>query len=57
VTAGGLPFKLSLSSSGLISGLPEENAEVIVTIEVTDSASPANTTSGDFAITINPTLK
>ncbi len=53
VTSGSLPSGLTLSTAGLLSGTPALTiANDRVTIQVTDSASPAATLSTSFTITI-----
>ena len=55
-SATGLPNGLSISSGGLISGVPKSataaSSPFLVTITVRDSASPQNSASKDFSLTI-----
>ena len=55
LTAGSLPAGLNLdAASGTISGTPTATASAIpLTFKVTDSASPAQTTSANFSLTIS----
>jgi hypothetical protein len=55
VTQGALPSGLSLSSTGMISGVPESPGASSFTATVTDSGSPAQSGTQELAITVaNP---
>lgn len=57
LASGALPDGLSLSSDGVISGSPTAANPFTFTVQVTDSASPAQTaTSKTLTITIQPAL-
>ena len=53
ITAGTLPAGLSLSGC-TVSGTPTTSGSSTVTVKVTDSGSPTQTTSGPETIVINP---
>jgi Putative Ig domain len=53
ITSGSLPNGLTLTpSSGLIAGTPKASGTFSVTVQVTDSSSPAQTASQGFSIVI-----
>jgi hypothetical protein len=54
ITAGALPFGLSLSPNGLISGIPTTAATTSFTVTVADSASTPMTFSDALTLVINP---
>lgn len=56
VTAGTLPAGLALSTAGVLSGTPTVAATSTFTITVTDSATPANTVSKPFSLTVSTTV-
>ncbi len=53
VASGALPTGLSLSSAGVISGTPTASGSFSFSVQLTDSESPAQTTSVGLGITIN----
>ena len=53
-TGSALPSNMSLSSGGIISGIPGSAGTFSVGITVTDSASPATKTSGTLSLVIRP---
>jgi hypothetical protein len=53
ITSGYLPAGLNLSSGGTISGAPTVIGTSTFTVQVTDSASPANSATRSFSIIIN----
>lgn len=54
ITSGTLPAGLSLGSGCAVSGTPTAAGTSTVTVKVTDSSNPAQTTSGPETITIAP---
>lgn len=52
VSTGSLPAGLSLSTGGVLSGTPTTEGTSTFTISVTDSATPANTASKSFSLTV-----
>lgn len=54
ITAGSLPAGLALSGNCLVSGTPTVAGNATVTVRATDSADPANATSGQVSLTVNP---
>ena len=52
LTIGSLPGGLSLAPTGVISGMPSATGTFQFTIQLTDSTSPANTVTKQFAITV-----
>ena len=55
LASGALPAGLSLASSGAITGTPTASASnVALTFKVTDSGSPAQSTTANLALTIAP---
>jgi subtilase family protein/putative Ig domain-containing protein len=55
LTSGTLPAGLSLASSGAITGTPTASASnVALTFKVTDSSSPAQSTTASLSLTIAP---
>jgi hypothetical protein len=52
ITAGALPPGLSLSQLGVVSGTPTTADNYSFTVQVTDSASPANVASQAFTLTV-----
>ena len=53
LTAGTLPPGLSLSAAGVISGTPSTAANVSITIQVTDSQSPARSATQTLSLVVN----
>ena len=53
----GLPMGLSLSSSGLLSGIPKESATNAVTVRVTDSLGEAAVKTFDLRVAANPNTR
>lgn len=53
ISSGSLPAGLSLSSAGQISGTPTAAGTSSFTVKVTDSSSPAQTSTKSFSITIS----
>jgi Putative Ig domain len=54
ITAGALPAGLSLSPAGVLSGTPTVSGSPSITFGVSDSGSPAQTTSTALILTIVP---
>jgi hypothetical protein len=52
ISSGALPAGLTLSSTGIISGTPTEAGTFGISVEVTDSGSPASSASANFSVTI-----
>ena len=55
VTAGTLPSGLTLGNNCVISGTPTSIGTAALTVQATDSSSPAQTATGPVSITIAPT--
>jgi hypothetical protein len=53
ISAGALPAGLSLSPRGLIAGSPSKPGVFAFTVTITDSSTPAQSTSRPFTLTIN----
>jgi hypothetical protein len=51
----GLPSGLSLGANGIISGTPTEAGQKTFTVQVMDSATPAQSSTTELAISIQPT--
>ena len=51
-TGGTLPAGLTLAANCVVSGTPTATGTSTVTVQATDAASPANTTTGPVAITV-----
>jgi hypothetical protein len=56
VTSGSLPLGLNLSSAGVISGIPTTAATANVTVQVSDSSSPAQKATLALSISVEATL-
>jgi hypothetical protein len=54
ITAGTLPAGLTLGSSCTITGTPTTAQTVTVTVHATDSANPADSTTGPVSVTVSP---
>ena len=54
ITAGALPAGLTLSSDGIIGGVPTVSGTFNFTVEVTDSSSPAQTATAKLTLKIPP---
>jgi hypothetical protein len=54
MTAGSLPSGLTMSASGQIAGMPTQATNSSFTVQVTDSSTPAKSTSASMAITVKP---
>jgi hypothetical protein len=52
IAGGSLPTGLSLASTGVISGTPTSSGVSSFVVQVTDSATPAVSITGNFSITI-----
>jgi hypothetical protein len=53
ITAGALPFGLSMSTSGVISGTPTQPFQTAnFTVQVTDSGNPVQTATANFSMTV-----
>lgn len=53
VVGGRLPAGLRLDAGGSIAGQPQEVGTAMVTIRISDSASPRNFADFDFQLTVN----
>jgi hypothetical protein len=53
VSAGGLPSGITLPTTGMLSGTTTQTGQFSFTVQVTDSASPQQTASGPFTLTVN----
>jgi len=56
ISSGALPTGVTLVSSGMISGIPTAAGTYRFTTQLTDSASPATTTSAALALTVGHTV-
>jgi hypothetical protein len=54
MTAGSLPAGLTMSISGQIAGMPTQATNSSFTVQVTDSSTPAKSTSASMGITVKP---
>jgi hypothetical protein len=54
ITSGALPSGLTMSSAGVISGTPTVSGSFSITVQATDSATPANTATATLALYISP---
>ncbi len=53
ITVGALPFGLSMSTSGVISGTPTQPFQTAnFTVQVTDSGNPVQTATANFSMTV-----
>lgn len=55
--ATGLPSGLACSTAGVISGIPTDDGEFTVTVNVSDSFGPPNTDTADLALKVYPSLE
>ncbi len=55
ITGGSLPSGLILGAGCVVTGTPTTPGNSTITVQVTDSSNPANSTTGTVGITINPT--
>jgi putative cell wall-binding protein len=52
VTSGSLPAGLTLDTNGKLTGIPTTSGAITFTVKVTDSDTPAHTSSNTFTVTI-----
>lgn len=53
VTSGSLPAGVTLSQTGLLSGTPTASGSFSFSVQVTDSATPSNSTTGTFFLFVS----
>ena len=56
ITVGTLPAGIALSAAGALGGLPTQTGSFDFTVSVSDSSTPARSTTGVFQLTIKPFL-
>jgi hypothetical protein len=52
ITSGSLPTGIILQSAGLLSGTTSQNGQFNITVQVSDSSSPKQTSSKSFTLTV-----